>query len=92
MALSDNAHLTYSSDIVNEFCQRFDTEIAVNITYRVGLGIITSVDRKEWTSIGTIWAPGEDVWTNNYTLTADGTIWAPDCHYMNDEFWVSPIS
>ncbi|GJJ14828.1 hypothetical protein Clacol_009096 [Clathrus columnatus] len=54
----------------------------------VGLEIITSVDRKVWTSIGTMWAPGEDVWTDNYTLTTNGNIWAPDCHYINNEFWV----
>lgn len=59
--------------------------------YSVGIEIITSEDRKEWTSIGTIWAPGEDVWTNNYTLTTDGNIWAPDCHYINGEFWVRAI-
>ncbi|GJJ15459.1 hypothetical protein Clacol_009737 [Clathrus columnatus] len=55
-------------------------------TTSVDLQIITSEDRKAWTSIGTMWAPGEAVWTNKYAI--NGSLWAPDCHYINNEFWV----
>ncbi|KIJ49750.1 glycoside hydrolase family 43 protein [Sphaerobolus stellatus SS14] len=57
-------------------------------TTSVGLEIKTSEDRKNWTLIGTVWAPEQDIWTNNFTLTSDGNIWAPDCHFINGEFWL----
>jgi len=57
-------------------------------TTSVGLEIRTSEDRRNWTLIGTVWAPGQDVWTDNFTLTTDANIWAPDCHYVDGEFWL----
>jgi len=58
------------------------------LNHRPRLEIRTSVDRENWDLIGTVWAPGQDVWTDNFTLASDANIWAPDCHYIEGEFWV----
>ena len=54
----------------------------------VGIEIRTSTDRIAWSLIGTVWAMGQDTWTDMYTLTSNGVVWAPDCHYVNGEFVV----
>jgi len=53
-----------------------------------GLEIRTSTDRTAWTLIGTVWASGQDTWTNTYTGTSNGNIWAPDCQYINGQFYL----
>ncbi|KAF8518072.1 glycoside hydrolase family 43 protein [Gautieria morchelliformis] len=57
-------------------------------TTSVGIEIRTSTDRIAWSFIGTVWATGQDTWTDSYTLTSNGIIWAPDCHYFNGEFFL----
>ncbi|KAF8587036.1 glycoside hydrolase family 43 protein [Ramaria rubella] len=54
----------------------------------VGIEIRTSTDRTAWTLIGTVWAAGQDTWTTTYTLTSNGNIWAPDCHYIDGQFYL----
>jgi len=51
-----------------------------------GIEIRTSPDRIAWTLIGTVWPNGEATWTNQFTGTTNGNIWAPDCTYVNGEF------
>ncbi|KAF9484754.1 arabinanase [Pholiota conissans] len=50
-----------------------------------GIEIRTSKDRKNWALIGTVWPNGAP-WTDQFTLTSNGSIWAPDCTYRNGEF------
>jgi len=54
----------------------------------VGIEIRTSTDRTAWALAGTVWAPGQDTWTNTYTLTSNGNVWAPDCQYINGQFYL----
>ncbi|KAF9447125.1 glycoside hydrolase family 43 protein [Macrolepiota fuliginosa MF-IS2] len=51
----------------------------------VGLEIRTSTDRKAWTLIGKVWPNGAP-WTDKYTKSSHGKIWAPDCTYVNGNF------
>ncbi|KAF8990504.1 secreted arabinase [Cyathus striatus] len=50
-----------------------------------GISIRTSPDLVNWTLIGTVWPEGAN-WTDPYTRTSNGTLWAPDCTYLNEEF------
>ncbi|KAF9013410.1 arabinanase [Cyathus striatus] len=50
-----------------------------------GIEIRTSPDLVNWTLIGKVWPEGAN-WTDPYTLTSNGNIWAPDCTYLNGEF------
>ncbi|KAF7346041.1 Arabinan endo-1,5-alpha-L-arabinosidase [Mycena sanguinolenta] len=43
-----------------------------------GIEIRTSPDRTAWTLIGVVWPDGAP-WTDEYTLTTNGNLWAPDC-------------
>ncbi|PPQ77483.1 hypothetical protein CVT25_011353 [Psilocybe cyanescens] len=51
----------------------------------VGIEIRTSKDRTAWTLIGKVWPNGAP-WTDQYTGTSNGNLWAPDCTYLNGEF------
>lgn len=53
----------------------------------VGIEIRTSTDRKAWTLIGTVWPDGAS-WTDSYTGTSNGALWAPDCTYLNGQFYL----
>jgi len=53
----------------------------------VGLEIRTSTDRKAWTLVGKVWPNGAN-WTDPFTLTSNGVLWAPDCTIINGEFWL----
>ncbi|PFH53887.1 glycoside hydrolase family 43 protein [Amanita thiersii Skay4041] len=53
----------------------------------VGIEIRTSTDRTAWTLIGKVWPNGAS-WTDKYTGTSNGNIWAPDCTYMNGQFYL----
>ncbi|KAF7365439.1 Arabinan endo-1,5-alpha-L-arabinosidase [Mycena venus] len=43
-----------------------------------GIEIRTSPDRTAWTLIGVVWPNGAS-WTDEYTGTTNGNLWAPDC-------------
>ncbi|XP_006462652.1 hypothetical protein AGABI2DRAFT_119499 [Agaricus bisporus var. bisporus H97] len=51
----------------------------------VGIEIRTSTDRTAWTLAGKVWPEGAP-WTDKYA--ANGSLWAPDCTYLNGEFWL----
>ncbi|KAJ7202846.1 glycoside hydrolase family 43 protein, partial [Mycena pura] len=44
----------------------------------VGIEIRTSPDRTAWTFAGSVWPNGAP-WTDQYTGTSNGVLWAPDC-------------
>jgi len=52
-----------------------------------GLEIRTSTDRIAWTFVGLVWPSGAS-WTNQYTGTTNGSLWAPDCTYMGGTFYL----
>ena len=52
-----------------------------------GIEIRTSTDRTAWTYVGKVWPNGAS-WTNTYTGTNNGNLWAPDCYYTGSEFLV----
>ncbi|PBK74664.1 glycoside hydrolase family 43 protein [Armillaria solidipes] len=51
----------------------------------VGLEIRTSPDRVAFTFVGLVWPNGAS-WTDPFTLTSNGALWAPDCYYTNGVF------
>lgn len=51
----------------------------------VGIEIRTSTDRTAWTLVGKVWPNGAP-WTDQYTGTSNGNLWAPDCTYVNGQF------
>ncbi|KAI0784576.1 glycoside hydrolase family 43 protein [Abortiporus biennis] len=53
----------------------------------VGLEIRTSTDRTAWTKVGLVWPNGAS-WTDQYTGTSNGALWAPDCTYLNGQFYL----
>ncbi|KAE9387779.1 arabinanase [Gymnopus androsaceus JB14] len=53
----------------------------------VGIEIRTSTDRTAWTLIGVVWPNGAS-WTDAYTGTTNGNLWAPDCTYLNGQFYL----
>ncbi|KAJ7205323.1 glycosyl hydrolase [Mycena rebaudengoi] len=40
-----------------------------------------------WTLVGTVWPNGAP-WTDGYTGTSNGTLWAPDCTVIDNTFYV----
>ncbi|KAJ3484685.1 hypothetical protein NLI96_g5469 [Meripilus lineatus] len=53
----------------------------------VGIEIRTSTDRVAFTKVGVVWPNGAS-WTDQYTGTSNGALWAPDCTYMNGQFYL----
>ncbi|PFH47631.1 glycoside hydrolase family 43 protein [Amanita thiersii Skay4041] len=53
----------------------------------VGIEIRTSTNRTAWNFVGKVWPKGAP-WTDKYTGTSNGHIWAPDCTYMNGKFYL----
>ncbi|KAK0464704.1 glycoside hydrolase family 43 protein [Desarmillaria tabescens] len=53
----------------------------------VGISITTSTDRTAWTYQGLVWPDGAS-WTDDYTGTSNGNLWAPDCYYDGSKFWL----
>lgn len=53
----------------------------------VGIEIRTSTDRTAWTLIGKVWPNGAS-WTDQYTGTSNGNLWAPDCTVVNGQFFL----
>ncbi|KAI0319734.1 glycoside hydrolase family 43 protein [Amylostereum chailletii] len=51
----------------------------------VGIEIRKSTDRTAWTKVGVVWPNGAS-WTDEYTGTSNGALWAPDCVYANGQF------
>ncbi|KAH8795933.1 glycoside hydrolase family 43 protein [Flagelloscypha sp. PMI_526] len=51
----------------------------------VGLEIRTSTDRTAWSKVGLVWPSGAS-WTDAYTGTSNGALWAPDCQIANSKF------
>ncbi|KAJ3810332.1 glycoside hydrolase family 43 protein [Lentinula aff. lateritia] len=49
--------------------------------------IRTSPDRTAWTLAGLVWPNGAS-WTDPYTGTTNGALWAPDCTYLDGQFYV----
>ncbi|KAJ4492427.1 glycoside hydrolase family 43 protein [Lentinula lateritia] len=56
----------------------------------VGIEIRTSPDRTAWTLAGLVWPNGAS-WTDPYTGTTNGALWAPDCIYLDGQFYVSQV-
>ncbi|KAF7331449.1 Arabinan endo-1,5-alpha-L-arabinosidase [Mycena kentingensis (nom. inval.)] len=54
----------------------------------VGIEIRTSPDRTAWTLVGSVWPRGVDTWTNEYTGTSNGVLWAPDCTVVGNTFYL----
>ncbi|KAK0476982.1 secreted arabinase [Armillaria novae-zelandiae] len=52
----------------------------------VGISITTSTDRTAFTYQGLVWPNGAS-WTDEYTLTSNGNLWAPECYYDGSQFW-----
>ncbi|KAF9496069.1 glycoside hydrolase family 43 protein [Pleurotus eryngii] len=55
-----------------------------------GLEIRTSTDRVAWTLVGKVWPNGAP-WTDTYTLTSNGNLWAPgntDCTVIGSTFYL----
>ncbi|KAF8208641.1 glycoside hydrolase family 43 protein [Mycena galopus ATCC 62051] len=52
-----------------------------------GIEIRTSPDRTAWTLIGLVWPDGAS-WTDEYTLTTNGNLWAPDCTVIDGTFYL----
>ncbi|KAF5341510.1 hypothetical protein D9758_012580 [Tetrapyrgos nigripes] len=52
-----------------------------------GIEIRTSTDRTAWTLVGTVWPNGAP-WTDQYTGTSNGNLWAPDCTVIGNTFYV----
>ncbi|KAF8149535.1 secreted arabinase [Crassisporium funariophilum] len=50
-----------------------------------GIEIRTSTDRTAWTLAGRVWPSGAS-WTDTYTGTSNGNLWAPECYYNGAEF------
>ncbi|KDR82661.1 hypothetical protein GALMADRAFT_238117, partial [Galerina marginata CBS 339.88] len=51
----------------------------------IGIEIRTSKDRIAWTLMGKVWPNGAP-WTDQFTGTSNGNLWAPDCTYLDGEF------
>ncbi|KAH8115650.1 glycoside hydrolase family 43 protein [Phellopilus nigrolimitatus] len=56
-------------------------------TSGVGIQIRTSTDRVAWTYAGTAFPDGAS-WTDQYTNTSNGPLWAPDCTYVDGQFHI----
>ncbi|KAJ7175408.1 arabinanase [Mycena filopes] len=52
-----------------------------------GIQIRTSPDRIAWTLIGVVWPNGAS-WTDEYTGTTNGNLWAPDCTVIDGTFYL----
>ncbi|KAJ6466416.1 glycoside hydrolase family 43 protein [Mycena sanguinolenta] len=52
-----------------------------------GIEIRTSPDRTAWTLVGLVWPNGAP-WTDEYTLTTNGNLWAPDCTVIDGTFYL----
>ncbi|KAL4248720.1 Arabinan endo-1,5-alpha-L-arabinosidase [Abortiporus biennis] len=53
-----------------------------------GIEIRTSTDRVEWENVGVMFPDGSP-WAAPYIKgNTNGPLWAPDCTYINGEFWV----
>ncbi|KAF7440896.1 hypothetical protein PC9H_001245 [Pleurotus ostreatus] len=53
-----------------------------------GLEIRTSTDRTAWTLVGKVWPNGAP-WTDTYTLTSNGNLWAPGKLYRDRKYLLS---
>ncbi|KIM26595.1 glycoside hydrolase family 43 protein [Serendipita vermifera MAFF 305830] len=53
-----------------------------------GISIRTSTDRINWSYVGTVWSSGQATWTDTYTGTSNGNLWAPDCTYKSGTFYL----
>ncbi|KAK7439022.1 hypothetical protein VKT23_017728 [Stygiomarasmius scandens] len=52
-----------------------------------GIEIRTSTDRTAWTLVGKVWPDGAP-WTDQYTGTSNGDLWAPDCTIIGNTFYL----
>ncbi|KAJ7644379.1 glycoside hydrolase family 43 protein [Roridomyces roridus] len=52
-----------------------------------GIQIRTSTDRTTWTLQGLVWPNGAS-WTDAYTGTSNGNLWAPDCTVIGGTFYL----
>ncbi|KAL0960854.1 hypothetical protein HGRIS_005870 [Hohenbuehelia grisea] len=52
-----------------------------------GIEIRTSTDRTAWTLVGKVWPNGAP-WTDAYTGTSNGNLWAPDCTVIGNTFYL----
>ncbi|KAJ3040708.1 hypothetical protein HDV00_010601 [Rhizophlyctis rosea] len=53
-----------------------------------GISIKTSTDMKTWKDAGLVWPNGQATWTDTYTKTSNGNLWAPDLSYRNGQFYL----
>ncbi|MDP9828099.1 beta-xylosidase [Kineosporia succinea] len=53
-----------------------------------GLALRTSTDRTRWTYTGLAFPNGSATWTDEYTGTSNGNLWAPDLSYRNGTFYL----
>ncbi|KAJ6512011.1 glycoside hydrolase family 43 protein [Mycena vitilis] len=53
-----------------------------------GIEIRTSPDRTAWTLVGVVWPDGAATWTDEYTGTSNGNLWAPDCTVIDGTFYL----
>ncbi|KAK7468408.1 hypothetical protein VKT23_002923 [Stygiomarasmius scandens] len=52
-----------------------------------GIEIRTSTDRIAWTLQGVVWPDGAP-WTDEFTGTSNGNLWAPDCTFLDGTFYL----
>lgn len=67
-------------------CQRSDGTWYLFST-AVGVAIRTSKDRINWTNAGVVWPNGAP-WTRTYTGEDNANLWAPDCTFVNGQFYL----
>ncbi|PVF96553.1 glycoside hydrolase family 43 protein [Serendipita vermifera] len=53
----------------------------------VGIPIRTSTDRTNFKYVGLVWPNGAS-WTDPYTLTSNGSLWAPDCKVSGSQLYL----
>ncbi|KAG8843940.1 hypothetical protein FRB96_003681 [Tulasnella sp. 330] len=53
-----------------------------------GIEIRTSPDRIAFTLVGQVFPAGGYSWTDTYTGTTSGSLWAPDCTYLDGQFYL----
>lgn len=83
LTLSSVRTSTFGPHIIHTLTVVFIPSLATG----VGLEIRTSPDRTAWTLRGLVWPNGAS-WTDPYTGTTNGALWAPDCTYINGVFYV----
>ncbi|ELU41948.1 fructose-bisphosphate aldolase [Rhizoctonia solani AG-1 IA] len=85
LSLVSGVFAAYPNPVKARTCEEFNL---TNAPFSPGIAIRTSTDRTNWSYAGTVWAAGQATWTDKYTKTSNGNLWAPDCTYKNGQFYL----